>query len=444
MNNPNYSFPYSIYLKGYIMQELSKGQKVKLNSSLQLKFDNFYDISCFCLYEDGKLISDDYMIFYNQLSLPDQTVVLNKDNDQQTFVINLDKISPLITKLSFVMTADDKILKNLDKTLTCTTNDFSFSVSPQQLENEKALMFCEVYIKDGQWRYNAYAQGFNDGLPAVVSLYSKEAVNEPIVAPITLIEPVVSSKIELPEVIIPKKISLTKESSTTKISLTKDVGSKNMIEVSTLWYDNGDGNSGNDDLDLRVGLLLPDGRMTLIHAGELGSLEEKPYILHTGDVQVVQGSCGVETVKVNPNISHFLGGKVGIVFSVYSAVSNGVVSVASLRPNMEIKTKDHLINCEFNKDTDSNPRIYTYVIGMVVIDGDNLTVKQLGLTSKPGSEETPWLSWDGEELLPNIEINGPRHFKGESISANSVSIGGPSIFGKKNKKELRYVEYRNM
>lgn len=431
------------------MQELTKGQKLKINSSLELKFDNFYDVSCFCLDENNKLINDDYMIFYNQLSLPDQTVILNKDNNEQTFKINLDKMSPAITKLSFVLTADDKVLKDLDKTLTCNSSDFSFAVPSITLEHEKALMFCEVYIKDGQWRYNAYAQGFNDGLPAVVSLYSKDSNSEPTNAPVLPVEPAkIEPIVEIqPTPIIPvspKKISLTKESSTTKISLTKDVGSKNMIEVSTLWYDNGDGNSGNDDLDLRVGLLLPDGRMTLIHAGELGSLEEKPYIIHTGDVQVVQGSCGVERVKVNPNISHLLGGKVGIVFSVYSAVSNGVVSVASLRPNMEIKTTEHEINCEFNAGVSANPNIYTYVIGMVVIDGDNLTVKQLGLTAKPGSEETPWLSWDGEELLPKIEINGPRHFKGESISANSVSLGGPSIFGKKTKKELRYVEYRSM
>lgn len=423
------------------MQELSRGQKIKINSALELKFDDFYDVSCFCLNNDGKLLSDDHMIFYNQMALSDNTVVLNKENGQQSFKINLDKLSPEITKMSFVLTADDKALKELNKNFVCNSSDFNFTVSPNDLEKEKALMFCEVYIKDGQWRYNAYAQGFNDGLPAVVALYSNEPTNtnsESVQAPL---EP---AKVEPPKPVVPTKISLSKDSSTTKISLKKDVGEKSMIEVSTLWYDNGDGNSGNDDLDLRVGLLMPDGRMTLIHAGELGALDQKPYIAHGGDVQVVQGSCGVEKVLVNPNISHLLGGKVGIVFSVYSAVSNGAVSVASLRPNMEIKTKDHLINCEFNKDVSANPNIYTYVIGMVVVDGDNLTVQQLGLTSKPGSEETPWLNWSGEETMPSIEINGPRHFKGEMISENTVSISGPAIFGKKPKKQLRYVEYRDM
>lgn len=425
------------------MQELSQGQKIKVESSLELKFDNFYDVSCFCLNSQDKLINDDHMIFYNQMALPDNTVILNKDNGQQSFKINLDKMSPLVTKLSFVLTADDQSLKELNKTLNCRSSDFSFAISSNDLANEKALMFCEVYIKDGQWRYNAYGQGFNDGLPAVVALYSNEATSEATATSQAVVTPVEPAKVDPPKPVSLTKISLSKDSPSTKISLKKDVDGSNMIEVSTLWFDNGDGNSGNDDLDLRVGLLLPDGRMTLIHAGELGSLDNKPYIAHGGDVRVVQGSCGVEKVKVNPKISHLLGGKVAIVFSVYSAVSNGAVSVASLRPKMEIKTKDHLISCEFNNSISSNSSIYTYVIGMVIIEGDELTVKQLGLTSKPRSEETPWMVWKEGEHSPQVEINGPHHFKGQKISKNVATISS-GLFSKKPKVEYRYVEYKDI
>lgn len=393
----------------------------------------FYDVSCFCLDSNEKLINDEHMVFYNQLSSPDGSVTLRNDNGQQLFSLDLNKVNPKIHKLSFVITAEEKPLKNLNKSFSCTSSEFSFVTQSQDLNKEKALMFCEVYIKDGQWRFNAYAQGFNDGLRAVVAHYGGDTSSS---EPIEVTPSVASKPLSL------SKISLTKDSSPAKISLTKDMESGNMIELSAIWYDNGDGNSNNDDLDLRVGLLMPDGRMTLIQGGgDLGSLNNKPYIQHSGDVQVVQGSEGLEKVRINPNISKLFGGKVAIVVSVYSAVSNGVVSVASLKPKMEIKTKDSHITCEFNTSISSNPMIYTYVIGMIVIDGDNLIVKQLGTRSKAMSEATPWLTWNSEQL-PDVEVVGPSHFKGTPISRNTVTISG-GLFSK-NKVKGQYVEHRDL
>lgn len=410
--------------------ELIIGQKEKVSGVIVLEFDKFYDVSCFCLNEQQKLIDDNHMIFYNQLNTPDKSVQLSLTSDKHIFTVDTTQIPVAIKKLSFVITADDKKLKSLNQNITNKTNDFNFSVKSENLNNEKALMFCELYVKDGQWRYNAFAQGFNSGLPAVLKLYGGEEGA-------TQAESVVETKIEPQNKPISlTKISLNKENKKVAISLAKDSSENQMIEVSTKWFDNGDGNDGNDDLDLRVGLLLPDGRMTLIHAGELGSLNKKPYIEHTGDVQVVQGGEGIEKVLVNPKISHLLGGKVGIVFSVYSAVANGVVSVASLRPIMELKTKEHLIQCEFNKSVSSNPTVYTYVIGMIVIDGDKLTVEQLGLTSKMMSEATPWLEWKKDADMPVMEINGPSHFKGQKISKNST--GG--LFGGKSNRYVEYVD----
>lgn len=415
------------------MQELSQGQKIKINSIINLNFDTFYDVSCFCLDANENLINDEHMVFYNQLSSPDGSVTLNNNNGQQVFSLDLNKVNPQIHKLSFVITAEEKVLKDVNKPFSCISAEFSFVAQSQDLNQEKALMFCEVYIKDGQWRFNAYAQGFNDGLQAVVAHYGGDSSSA---EPTQVTASVVSKPLSL------SKISLTKDSSPAKISLAKDMEEGNMIELSAIWYDNGDGNSNNDDLDLRVGLLMPDGRMTLIQGGgDLGSLNQKPYIQHSGDVQVVQGSEGVEKVRINPNISKLFGGKVAIVVSVYSAVSNGVVSVASLKPKMEIKTKDSHITCEFNTSISNNPMIYTYVIGMIVIDGDNLIVKQLGTRSKAMSEATPWLIWNNEQL-PDVDVIGPSHFKGTPISSNTVTISG-GLFSK-NKVKGQYIEHRDL
>lgn len=412
------------------MHNLSKGQKIKINSKLYLEFDLFFDVSCFCLNLEEKLFNDDYMIFYNQPISPDGSIELQKSENKQKFILDLEKCDKNIKKLSFVITFDDKKIKDLQKELSCVSSDFSFKIPSESFNNEKAVMFCEIYLKDNQWRFNAYAQGFDNGLEDVVLHYGAiTSSNQDFTSPV-------------PNVSI-SKISLTKESSTTKLSLSKDIDNNNLIEISAIWYDNGDKNIDNDDLDLRVGLLLPDGRMTLIHGDkDVGSLDKKPFVKHSGDVKVVQNSFGLEKIYINPNISKLFGGKIAIVVSVYSALDNGVVSVASLKPKMEIKTTNHHISCEFNSSISSNPLIYTYVIGMLVIDNDNLIAKQLGTLSKPMSEATPWLTWNKNSEFPDVNIVGPSHFKGEPISEDIATISGS--FFSKNKIKAQYVEHKNL
>lgn len=409
------------------MEQLTRGQKSKIDTRLlELTFDGFYDVSCFCLDENDKLIDDNHMIFYNQLATPDNQVTLKQDSSAQKFSLNLPQLSSKIKKMSFVITSDNKEIKSLAQAITCKSNDFNFTLNASEFQNEKAVMFCEVYVKDGQWRFNAFAQGFNDGLSAVLKHFggTEEKSTPPVTKPVSL-----------------TKISLTKDSKPAKVSLAKDCQDNSYIEVSAKWYDNGDGEDDNDDLDLRIGILLPDGRMTMVHSAELGNLTAKPFVGHSGDVQVVQNSEGMEKVQVNPKISHLLKGRVALVFSVYSAVGNGQVSVASLKPIMEIKTKEGLISCEFNTSISSNPSVYTYVIGIIIIDGDTLTVKHLGSTSKPGSEATPWLEWTKEEL-PKMDIIGPQNFKGEKLSKNTASISGSGMFGKGT--TIRYIEHSDI
>jgi tellurite resistance protein TerA len=409
------------------MEQLTRGQKSKIDTRLlELTFDSFYDVSCFCLDENDKLIDDNHMIFYNQLATPDNQVTLKQDSSAQKFSLNLPQLSSKIKKMSFVITSDNKEIKSLAQAITCKSNDFNFTLNASEFQNEKAIMFCEVYIKDGQWRFNAFAQGFNDGLSAVLKHFggTEETSTPPVAKPVSL-----------------TKISLTKYSKPAKVSLAKDCQDNSYIEVSAKWYDNGDGEDDNDDLDLRIGILLPDGRMTMVHSAELGNLTAKPFVGHSGDVQVVQNSEGMEKVQVNPKISHLLKGRVALVFSVYSAVGNGQVSVASLKPIMEIKTKEGLISCEFNTSISSNPSVYTYVIGIIIIDGDTLTVKHLGSTSKPGSEATPWLEWTKEDL-PKMDIIGPQNFKGEKLSKNTASISGGGVFSKGT--TIRYIEHSDI
>ncbi|MBN0617286.1 stress response protein TerZ, partial [Pseudomonas aeruginosa] len=96
-------------------------------------------------------------------------------------------------------------------------------------------------------------------------------------------------------------------------------------------------------------------------------------------------------------ISHLMGGKVALVCSVYSAVDNGAVSVASLKPKMRMEYGDEVVECAFEfKGGFFSSLVYTYVLGMIEIDGDEIRISPSGVTSKTGSEATPWLTRKGD------------------------------------------------
>jgi tellurite resistance protein TerA len=265
-------------------------------------------------------------------------------------------------------------------------------------------MLGDIYRKNGEWRFSAVGQGFNGGLSALLKHFGGE-------------EEIAISPLEK-KVIVPQVITLTKKNESHKLSLLKGIDAPKNILVSATWVDNGDGNAGNDDLDLRVGILLPDGSMKIIQAPDkVGSFSSSPYVFHTGDVTTASiEKPGVETVQINPEISKLLGGRIALVFSVYSAISNGMVSVASLKPKMRMEYGTQIVECSFEfKSFFGSSCVYTYVIGIIEIDQGNVTLRPSGETSSFMSEATPWLQWNGDEI--KLTMDGPPVFKGKPIKS---------------------------
>lgn len=217
-------------------------------------------------------------------------------------------------------------------------------------------------------------------------------------------------------------ITLDKPTQSQTLTLAKGVG---RLTVTARWVDNGDDRSDNDDLDLRAGILLPNGQMHWVASSHPGALESMPYARHLGDVRSASAAApGEETIEVSPEISRRLGGRVGLIFSVYSAIENGAVSVASLRPTMRIVFAGQTVECAY-VFKDVPEFVYTYVIGVVVIDGTNVTIRPSGITSPPGSEATPWLRWDGANVRESFD--GAAVFKngrGASFMGRLLGMGG--------------------
>ena len=135
-------------------------------------------------------------------------------------------------------------------------------------QQEKALILCEVYRKDGIWRFSVVDSGFNGGLSALLAHFGGEEVkpDPPTPAPAPP-EP----KVNL------SKISLKKSGESHKIDLTKN---RRRIHVNLNWDQRRGLFSRGIDLDLACMYRLKDGRQGVIQAlgNSFGAADQPPYI----------------------------------------------------------------------------------------------------------------------------------------------------------------------
>ncbi len=403
-------------------QVLSRGQRIKVGDlglgpqpfilDLLIAEESLVvDAACFGLDSGRKLADERYMTFFNQPESPCGGVKLASP---KSFRFALDRLPTSIDALVVTVAIDGSgVLSALggSSAKICTGTGAtvaSFAFDGTLFKGERAVMLIEFYRKDGQWRMSPVGQGFNGGLDALVQHFGG-AVAAPTAAPTPAPLQPPTPKVSL------SKITLTKANQTHRISLEKTASAPRKITVKATWTDNDDGDDGNDDLDLRVGILLPSGKMTFIQAPDrTGSFDASPYVRHMGDVTSTSVAApATETIEVNPKVGQLLGGPVALVFSVYSAVANGAVSVGSMAPKMVMEYGNQTVECAFdfkNSAAALESNIYTYVIGVVEIDGDSISLSPSGQTSDPDMEWTPWLTRAGSSV--KVTMDGPAVFKG--------------------------------
>jgi len=378
-----------------------RGQ-VRVSHTLDAGLD--VNLTAFLVTASGKVTTDDDMVFFNAPQHASEAATfmnptISGNTLSHCIDFDLSRLPAGIVKIAVTLTQDGGAggfasVKDLQAHIVA--GEQSLALAPGAFSQETGIIVLELYVRNGDNKARAVWQGFNSGLAGLCNLYGIE-VEAP--APVT---PAVSLK----------KITLTKPNVQHKVSLIKGAAAPESIRVSATWVDNGD-DEDNDDLDLRIGILRPDGQMSLVCAPDNpGAFEAYPWLLHGGDV-VTASACapGTETVEINPAISRLMGGKVAIVCSVYSAVSNGAVSVASLKPTMRMEYGEQVVECAYDFDTgDDDEGIYTYVIGLIEIDEDSIVLSPAGVTSEEGSEDTPWLTRKGDKVV--LTVDGPWVFKG--------------------------------
>ena len=180
---------------------LSKGQKVSLtkgNPGLKHlvvglgwdtnKYDGGFDFdldsAAFLLGESGKVNSDADFVFYNNLKHSSGAVEHLGDNltgagdgDDEQIKVDLSLVPANVSKIAFTVTIHEALERR--QNFGQVSNSFVRVVNEDTKEEllnyelgedfsiETAIVVCEIYRHNGEWKFNALGSGFEGGLEAL-------------------------------------------------------------------------------------------------------------------------------------------------------------------------------------------------------------------------------------------------------------------------------------
>jgi tellurium resistance protein TerD len=186
---------------------LVKGQRANIDSTVGLaliglgwdtnKYDGGADFdldaSAFLLGSDGKVVSDNDFVFYNNLNGRDGAVVHTGDNltgdgdgDDEVIMVDFAKVPAEIQKIAITVTIHDAEgrrqnfgqVSNAYVRVAKTANEFDtvgetilrFDLE-EEFSIETSIVVCEIYRSGAEWKFNAIASGFQGGLEALCKNY---------------------------------------------------------------------------------------------------------------------------------------------------------------------------------------------------------------------------------------------------------------------------------
>ena len=184
-----------------LLKPIQKGQKVTLGVGIPLTALKVcfgwnstnaacdVDVSAFMLGMDGRVIGDEWFVFYGQTNSPDNSTIFRMDNgaDREIIDINLQTLNPTVKKIVFVLTINEALEKRLHfgmmkdayvRILDPHTNSelVSFKMT-DYYSNVISMMIGEVYQHNGTWKFNAVGNGVAKDLMGLCELYGVQVMD---------------------------------------------------------------------------------------------------------------------------------------------------------------------------------------------------------------------------------------------------------------------------
>lgn len=124
----------------------------------------------------GHAISDEHMVFFNQLATPDGAVEY-VDGDEEQIEVDLAAIPPEVDKIVFVVYADPDLRQpgnfgSVRRAYVRVTDRGGAELVRYDLEEGSgmditAMVFAEIYRHSNTWKVRAVGQGYSTGLKGV-------------------------------------------------------------------------------------------------------------------------------------------------------------------------------------------------------------------------------------------------------------------------------------
>ena len=176
------------------MRPVMKGQKVSLSADGPLTSIRAclgwncanpacdLDVSAFLLGPDGKVIGDDWFVFYGQPQSPDSSTVFSVDQgaDREIISVDFSKLDQRVTKTVFVLTINEALEKGLN--FSMVSDAYMRIMDPSGREiisfrlteyyaNVTSMMIGEVYRHNNEWKFSAVGNGVARDLAGLCELY---------------------------------------------------------------------------------------------------------------------------------------------------------------------------------------------------------------------------------------------------------------------------------
>ena len=147
------------------------------------------DASAFLVGANGKIISDEYFVFYNNPKSPEGSVIYSGDNrtgdgegDDETLVVDTSKINPAIQQIVFCCSIDEADARNQNFSMVNnafiriyeqnTGNVIASYYLAEVASNETAFILGRLLNTSQGWDFEAYPLGYPGGLEALLGIYA--------------------------------------------------------------------------------------------------------------------------------------------------------------------------------------------------------------------------------------------------------------------------------
>jgi tellurium resistance protein TerD len=136
----------------------------------------------------GKVIDDDYFVFFNNLTSPDGSVEHTGDNltgegegDDEAINVNLSQVPATVDKIVFPVSIYEAqsrgqsfgqvvnaFIRVVDR---ATGSELARYDLTEDASTETAMIFGELYRHNGEWKFRAIGQGYASGLAGIARDY---------------------------------------------------------------------------------------------------------------------------------------------------------------------------------------------------------------------------------------------------------------------------------